>query len=417
MNKNISLIQYNSLNLPSSITYQNGNMASYVYSAAGGKLSVSYQTGTGNTSTQYCGNIIYDDNNLSQVLIDGGYITFSGTTPQYHYYLQDHLGSNRVVVSQGGTVEQVNHYYPFGGIIADISTDGDVQKYKYNGKELDLMHGLNTYDYGARQYNPVTARWDRVDPLCEKYYSVSPYNYCGGKPIRFIDIDGFVWKDINGNIIKKHDGIKVYIFYDKDAFTMQSYAMYKEAERIYGKGSVALSDAMTTNSFEEDWKNMASNNIAEVNLNYHGNNQTIFLNASKGEYLTATGNGFTNTQPQSRRVAADNVQDLPNPIGNISHAQLNINSCRSNGTNQKPLLGSGKTLMKVFADSFIFQAVRGTSVGVSYSRWDLLPHPQYLASEGWFKNWEYIGQPIQIPAAAPVFKFTDALYFKTGGMK
>ena len=138
MNKNISSIQYNSLNLPSSITYQNGNMASYVYSAAGGKLSVSYQTGTGNTSTQYCGNIIYDNNNLSQLHIDGGYITFSGTTPQYHYFLQDHLGSNRVVVNESGTAEQVTHYYPFGGIIADISTGGDVQKYKYNGKEWKI---------------------------------------------------------------------------------------------------------------------------------------------------------------------------------------------------------------------------------------------------------------------------------------
>ena len=54
----------------------------------------------------------------------------------------------------------------------------------------DKMHGLDTCDYGARQYNPVTARWDRVDPLIEKYYSVSPYTYCGGNPIRFIDPDG-----------------------------------------------------------------------------------------------------------------------------------------------------------------------------------------------------------------------------------
>ncbi len=49
---------------------------------------------------------------------------------------------------------------------------------KNDGKELDGMHGLNTYDYCARQYNPVTARWDRVDPLAEKYYSISPYVYC-----------------------------------------------------------------------------------------------------------------------------------------------------------------------------------------------------------------------------------------------
>ena len=209
MNKNISSIQYNSLNLPSSITYQNGNMASYVYSAAGGKLSVSYQTGTGNTSTQYCGNIIYDNNNLSQVLIDGGYITFSGTTPQYHYYLQDHLGSNRVVVNESGTAEQVTHYYPFGGIIADLSTGQDIQKYKYNGKELDLMHGLNTYDYGARQYFSILGRWDRMDPLCEKYYSLSPYNYCNNNPVKFIDPDG---KTIHIQYIDNNGKYQVFSF-------------------------------------------------------------------------------------------------------------------------------------------------------------------------------------------------------------
>ena len=71
----------------------------------------------------------------------------------------------------------------------------DIQPYKYNGKELDLMHGLNTYDYGARQYNPVTGRWDRMDPLSEKYYNVSPYNYCMNNPIMFLDPDG---RDPNG---------------------------------------------------------------------------------------------------------------------------------------------------------------------------------------------------------------------------
>jgi hypothetical protein len=37
----------------------------------------------------------------------------------------------------------------------------------YNGKELDKMHGLNTYDYGARQYYSVLPMWDRPDPLAE----------------------------------------------------------------------------------------------------------------------------------------------------------------------------------------------------------------------------------------------------------
>ena len=57
-------------------------------------------------------------------------------------------------------------------------------------KELEMMSGLNSYDYGARQYNSVVPAWDRVDPLCEKYYSISPYAYCANNPIRFIDPDG-----------------------------------------------------------------------------------------------------------------------------------------------------------------------------------------------------------------------------------
>ncbi len=52
------------------------------------------------------------------------------------------------------------------------------------------MHGLNTYDYGARQYDPILCRWDRVDPLCEKYYNVSPYVYCSNNPILLIDPTG-----------------------------------------------------------------------------------------------------------------------------------------------------------------------------------------------------------------------------------
>ena len=59
-----------------------------------------------------------------------------------------------------------------------------------NGKEFDELHGLNTYDYGARQYAPLLPMWDRVDPLVEKYYGVSPYAYCANNPVTFVDPDG-----------------------------------------------------------------------------------------------------------------------------------------------------------------------------------------------------------------------------------
>lgn len=89
------------------------------------------------------------------------------------------------------------------------------------------MHGLNTYDYGARQYNPVTARWDRIDPLCEKYYSTSPYVYCENNPVMLVDPDGRIpyKKAVKSGIVtskfdpkqfhpvkKKYDHIKESIF-------------------------------------------------------------------------------------------------------------------------------------------------------------------------------------------------------------
>ena len=70
------------------------------------------------------------------------------------------------------------------------STGGDIQKYKYNGKRLERNHGLDWYDYGARHYDAAIVSCPTMDPLCEKYYSISPYVYCGDNPINAIDING-----------------------------------------------------------------------------------------------------------------------------------------------------------------------------------------------------------------------------------
>jgi len=120
-------------------------------------------------------------------VIHGGYIEGG----MYHYYMTDHLGNNRVVVNASGTVIQRNHYYPFGTAFAENTVDEQKkQPYKYNGKELDQMHGLNLYDYSARYYESAIGRFTSVNPMAEKKPWLSQYHYCSNNPINRIDPDG-----------------------------------------------------------------------------------------------------------------------------------------------------------------------------------------------------------------------------------
>ena len=46
----------------------------------------------------YCSNLVYNDDRLSTILFDGGYASVDeGGGIVMHFYVKDHLGSNRLV--------------------------------------------------------------------------------------------------------------------------------------------------------------------------------------------------------------------------------------------------------------------------------------------------------------------------------
>ena len=300
LNKNISSIQYNLLNLPSKITYQDGRMINYIYSATGTKLSVTYTNGGTTTNNQYCGNMLYENGTLKQILIDGGYITFNGSTPQYHFYLKDHLGNNRVVVNASGTVEQVNHYYPYGGLMGE-STNGDIQRYKYNGKELDRMNGLDWYDYGARYMDGI--RFTTMDPMAEKYYGISPYVYCKDNPVNRIDPDG------KTDYIVNRDGY----MYESTSFIEKVKSFFgigSNQDRVYMEGSKKL-----IVSLPEGAINLLENDkgITKVEIN---------VNKFAEKFTDAV---MKETDVEWARVEHGNKKSISNTIQN-NHDDRNVDS-------------------------------------------------------------------------------------------
>ncbi len=198
-NKGIGNINYNHLNLPTQIDMGSNNHINYLYDIAGTKLQQTvYDEGSIGKVTDYVGSFVYENKELSYILTDNGRLMPNGSGFDYEYYIKDHLGNVRAtVINSGGTaiVTQESHYYPFGYQLAGLSYQQDplqnaVNKYLYNGKEMQNEHELNWYAYGFRMYDPVLGRFPSIDPKAEEFAWVSTYNYAENEPIANIDLWG-----------------------------------------------------------------------------------------------------------------------------------------------------------------------------------------------------------------------------------
>jgi RHS repeat-associated protein len=119
-----------------------------------------------------------------------GYIAFLMLPNVVYQYDNIKLVANDVQTVTAD-VKTYSDYYPYGMQLPKRHGE-DVYRYAFNGKEKDdeLKGSGNSYDFGARMYDPRIGRWLKPDPLEYLAPSLSPYVFAANSPIVLIDPDG-----------------------------------------------------------------------------------------------------------------------------------------------------------------------------------------------------------------------------------
>lgn len=213
--KEISMIEYNHLNLPKKVTFTQGTVEGTIEWSYDAKGVKQVKKVNGTTVKEYLpSGVEYDGDKIEAIYHAEGRIIpmYNPEIPtlidsfRYEWVIRDHLGNGRVYfgdldedakVDVGGAeseIMQEEHYYPFGlNHQGPFYPTRPVQNnYQYNNKELNEEFGLNWLDYGARFYSPALGRFPGVDPLADhpRLNSWSPYTYTFDNPIIYTDPDG-----------------------------------------------------------------------------------------------------------------------------------------------------------------------------------------------------------------------------------
>ncbi|MBP7389746.1 MAG: hypothetical protein KA841_05040, partial [Chitinophagales bacterium] len=220
--ENISNIQYNT---QSKVTAVNkaGSNTTYAYDAFGRRISKTNGTGTewyvndalGNPMAIYSINgsevrwkeaAIYGGKRMGiykpdVVLSSNNVMRDSTIRGNKSYELANHIGDVLAVVSDrklntadglAAEVQAAHNYFPFGMVMPGRTFGNDEYRYGFQGMESEdnLRGENNSYTTEFRQYDPRVGRWMSVDPMADKFASLSPYVSFFNNPNLVIDPKG-----------------------------------------------------------------------------------------------------------------------------------------------------------------------------------------------------------------------------------
>ncbi|MFC3813321.1 RHS repeat domain-containing protein [Lacihabitans lacunae] len=189
-NKGISLIAYNTyLNKVKQVTWSDGRWLKFNYDGAGSLLKKENSAGE---YWDYVGDLIYKNGNNYSLNNPEGRIVFTNNSWNYEYDYRDIWGNLRLSFApENGQlkVKQQSDFDPFGYTF-NQSAGVNKNLFKYQKQQRIEDFNLNIDFFKFRPSDPTIGRFWMVDPLAEKFLSISPYVYVWNNPLRYPDPNG-----------------------------------------------------------------------------------------------------------------------------------------------------------------------------------------------------------------------------------
>jgi len=193
-------------------------------------------------------------------------------------------------------------YLPFGEALVEEHLSSYNSPFKFNAKEFDAETG--NYYYGARYYNPKWSIWLSVDPLFEKYPTLSPYIYTANNPIIYIDPDGKEIEGVNKSSAESfHEDINT-------VFADEKFDSFRELITRGKKNNKASFDKIDQTKFNEATADLEGDDkiLAEVLFNAINSDKKNVV-----EYLDGAESSFSS---KGKEVFANELNRLYNYNGN-----------------------------------------------------------------------------------------------------
>ena len=240
----------------------------------------------------------------------------------------------------------------YGGMFGESTSH---QSYKYSGKEMETMNGLNTYDFHARPYYYPVLQFHSPDLLSEKTPWLSPYLYCAGNPIMLIDPTGMEFtevaqkyannliaeafnKIINSDISSRTDWnvITQAVNTINETIELQNssqlYDVVEDKSLGYGFGETRTNSSKGTveialgnmdvsiDLIAHEFKHLSQFENEEISLTDKNAKRRGYLLYDKTDEMDAYYRGFIFGGPEIKYIKdlPENYQDLPNEQMNIN---------------------------------------------------------------------------------------------------